>query len=136
MRSAISRSGWQRYRRGTRASSGSHEKRTQPVCRRSERIGAVPSSVRERKMLFDASFNSSVCIVPMIVVFTTETVPPAPMPSRSEYATAVLLLASTMLCRINTVAFGGRMNRTENAVIDLDLNGRFGVLDQQRGRSR
>ena len=58
-------------------------------------------------MLFDASFNSSVCIVPMIVLFTTETVPPAPMPSRSEYAIAVSLFASTMLWRINTVALGG-----------------------------
>jgi hypothetical protein len=28
-----------------------------------------------------------------------------------------------------------RVNRTENAVIDLDLDRRFGVLDQQRGRS-
>ena len=40
-----------------------------------------------------------------LVLLTIETGPPAETSSRPAYATAVSRLASTMLCRINTVAF-------------------------------
>ena len=118
MRSAISRSGWQRYRRGTRASSGT----TKSGHNQSAVVPNVSVQCRlpaRKKNAVDASFNSSVFTVPMIV-FTTETVPPAPTPSRSEYAIAGCCWRPRCCAELTRLIWAAHES-PQNAVIDLDL---------------
>ena len=69
--------------------------------------------MRERKMLFEASFNSSVCTVPMIVLLTTETRSAGAVPVEIAISDSPDRCSRPRCCAGSKPSRWRRANRTE-----------------------
>ena len=87
-------------------------------------------------MLFEASLSSSVCMVPMIVLSTTETVPPAPVSIERGVGDAAIAVRVHDAVADQDGGVGRRANRTDDTMIDLDLERRLILLNQERRLTR